>query len=123
MDEAVQNAVSRQIGKELYAGYFYLAISAHFDRESLLGFSKWMRAQAREELTHAMKLFDFMNHRDATPHLEAIPAPPSEFGPPLGIFETALAHEPGRRDGRAGSASVIDPREKPVDLPHDPVGS
>ena len=30
MDEAVQNAVSRQIGKELYAGYFYLAISAHF---------------------------------------------------------------------------------------------
>ena len=93
MDEAVQNAVSRQIGKELYAGYFYLAISAHFDRESLLGFSKWMRAQAREELTHAMKLFDFMNHRDATPHLEAIPAPPSEFGPPLGIFETALAHE------------------------------
>ena len=93
MDEAVQDAVSRQIGKELYAGYFYLAISAHFDRESLLGFSKWMRAQAREELTHAMKLFDFMNHRDATARLEAVPAPPSEFGAPLGLFETALAHE------------------------------
>jgi ferritin len=93
MDEAVQDAVSRQIGQELYAGYFYLAISAHFDRESLLGFSKWMRAQAREELTHAMKLFDFMNHRDATPRLEAVPAPPSDFGAPVALFETALAHE------------------------------
>ena len=48
-DQAVQDAVSTQISKELYAGYFYLAISAHFDRTSLLGFSKWMRAQAREE--------------------------------------------------------------------------
>ena len=93
MDDAVQDAVSRQIGKELYAGYFYLAISAHFDRESLLGFSKWMRMQAREELTHAMKLFDFMNHRDATPRLEAVAAPPSDFGSPLSLFETALAHE------------------------------
>ncbi len=93
MDEAVQDAVSRQIGQELYAGYFYLAISAHFDRRSLLGFSRWMRMQAQEELTHAMKLLDFMNHRDATPRLEAVPAPPSEFGQPLALFETALAHE------------------------------
>ncbi len=93
MDQSVQDAVSTQIGKELYAGYFYLAISAHFDRKSLLGFSRWMRAQAQEELIHAMKLFDFMNHRAATPKLKAIPAPPTKFGHPLALFETALAHE------------------------------
>ena len=93
MDKAVQDAVSRQIGKELYAAYWYLAISAHFDRKSLLGFAKWMRAQAREELTHAMKLFDFMNHRDATVKFEAVPAPPTKFGTPLALFEGALEHE------------------------------
>ena len=93
MDEAVQDAVSRQIGKELYAGYFYLAISAHFDRVSLLGFSRWMRVQAQEELAHAIRLFDFMNHRGASPRLDGVAAPPTDFGSPLSLLETALAHE------------------------------
>ena len=93
MDESVQKAVSKQIGQEFFAGYFYLAISAHFERESLLGFARWMRAQAQEELTHAMKLFDFMNHRGANPRLKSVPAPPSEFGSPLSLFEAALEHE------------------------------
>lgn len=93
MDKAVQEAVSEQVGKELYAAYLYLAMSAHFDRKSLVGFSRWMRMQAQEELTHAMRLFDFMNNRGATVRLSAIDSPPSEFGPPLAVFEEALAHE------------------------------
>lgn len=93
MDKAVQDAVNEQIGKEFYAGYFYLAISAHFEAESLLGFARWMRLQAQEELEHAMKLFDFMNHRGATVELRAIEAPPSDFGTPLSLFERALEHE------------------------------
>jgi ferritin len=93
MDAAVQKAVSEQIGKELYAAYFYLAISAHFDHASLLGFSRWMRFQAQEELGHAMRLFDFMNRSGAMPILADVEAPPTDFGPPVSLFERALEHE------------------------------
>ena len=93
MDQAVQDAVSEQIGKEFYAAYLYLAISAHFDRTSLLGFSRWMRLQAQEELSHAMRLFDFMNSSGTVVRLGPIDEPPSGFGKPLPVFEAALAHE------------------------------
>lgn len=93
MHHVVREALSEQIGKELYAAYFYLATSAHFDRRSLLGFSKWMRMQAQEELGHAMRLFDFMNGAGATPLLGSIDAPPAEFGKPLSVLEAALEHE------------------------------
>lgn len=93
MDESVREAVNRQIGHEFNAGYLYLAMSAHFERVSLVGFATWMREQAREELEHAMKLFDFMNHRGAQVELPVVDAPPSEFGTPLEIFREALKHE------------------------------
>jgi ferritin len=93
MDRAVQDAVSEQIGQEFHAAYFYLAISAHFDRKSLLGFARWMRVQAQEELTHAMRLLDFLNGRSAQVRLGPIDAAPSDFGSPLSLFETALGQE------------------------------
>jgi ferritin len=93
MDKAVQDAVNEQIGQEFSAAYLYLAASAHFDREALLGFSKWMRMQAKEELLHAMRLFDFMNDRSANVRLEEVPAAPTRFGTPLSVFQNALANE------------------------------
>jgi ferritin len=93
MDKAVQGAVNEQIGQELYAAYLYLAMSAHFEQQSLLGFAKWMRLQAEEELGHALKLFDHMNRRGATVKFGGVKAPPDEFGDVLGIFSTALEHE------------------------------
>ena len=93
MKKSVRDAVNRQIGHEFKAGYLYLAMSAHFDRVSLVGFASWMREQAQEELEHAMKLFDFMNHRGAKVELPGVDAPPTDFGSPLEIFEEALEHE------------------------------
>jgi ferritin len=93
MDESVREALNRQIGQEFNAGYIYLAMSAHFERVSLVGFAAWMREQAAEELEHAMKLFDFMNHRGAEVALPGVDAPPAGFGTPLEIFRTALEHE------------------------------
>jgi ferritin len=93
MDAGVRDALNEQIGQEFYAAYLYLAMSAHFDRESLLGFAKWMRLQAEEELGHGMRLFDHMNRRGAEIAFDGIEAPHDGFGSPLEIFETALAHE------------------------------
>jgi ferritin len=93
MDKAVQEALNEQIGKELYAAYLYLAMSAHFEQRSLLGFAKWMRMQAEEELGHAMRLFDHMNRRGAAVVFSGVDAPPRDFGGTLKGFELALEHE------------------------------
>ena len=56
MNAAVQNAFNEQIKHELFSGYLYLSMSAHFDHENFPGFAHWMRLQAQEELAHAIRL-------------------------------------------------------------------
>lgn len=93
MDNSVQDALNEQIGREFYAAYLYLAMSAHFDRKSLLGFASWMRLQGQEELGHALRLVAHMNRRGAIAVFGELEAPPGSFGSPVAIFESALAHE------------------------------
>lgn len=89
----VQDAINEQIKHEFYAAYTYLSMSAYFEANNLPGFGAWMRAQAREEITHGMKLFDFVNDRGGRVLLKAVDAPPTDFKSPLDVFEHALKHE------------------------------
>jgi ferritin len=93
ISEGVQNAINDQINHEFFAAYIYLAMSAYFERNNLPGFSAWMRGQAREEITHGMKLFDFVHDRGGKVTLQAVDAPPADFKSPLDVFEQALKHE------------------------------
>jgi ferritin len=86
-------SINQQITNEMYSGYLYLSMAAHFEAEGLPGFARWMRLQAQEELEHAMKFFDFVNDRGERVTLNAIERPPAEFGTPLDIFEMVLEHE------------------------------
>jgi ferritin len=53
-----------------------------------------MRVQVQEELTHAMKILDFVHDRDAEMVLTAVEAPPAQgWGSPLALFQAALDHE------------------------------
>lgn len=93
MDGSIQDAINEQIRNELYAGYVYLAMSAHFEEANLSGFAHWMRLQAQEELHHGMRLFDYLLDRGGSVVLEGIDKPPTDWGSPLSIFEHALEHE------------------------------
>jgi ferritin len=68
-------------------------MSAYFDSQNLTGMANWMRIQAQEELTHAMKFFDFVNERDGRVVLTQVGAPKTEWTSPLDVFEDVLAHE------------------------------
>lgn len=93
MNSAVQQALNDQINLEFSSAYAYLAMSAHFEAGGLPGCAVWMRQQAQEEVTHAMRIFDFMNDRNAPVVLQAIEAPRGDFGSPREVFENALHHE------------------------------
>lgn len=49
--------------------------------------------QYQEEMTHAMKIYDYLNEQGEKVILEAIEKPPSEFGTVLEMFEATLEHE------------------------------
>ena len=93
MDNAIQEAINEQIRAELHSAYTYLAMSAHFSEQNFDGFAHWMKHQAQEELEHAMRLYGYMLERGAHVELRTVEAPPSSFGTPLEIYETALEHE------------------------------
>ena len=89
----MNEVLNRQIQTELQAEYLYLSMSAHCEELNLPGFATWLRTQSEEERGHAMRLLDFLLSREGHVALRQIDQPPSEFGPPLEMFETVLEHE------------------------------
>ena len=77
----------------LYSAYLYLSMSAYCEAANLPGFAHWMRVQAQEEVSHAMKFYDFICERGGRVVLQAIDQPPTEFQSPLHVFEQTLEHE------------------------------
>ena len=93
LNDKLQSALNDQIQQELYSAYIYLAMSAHCEENNLTGFATWLKMQTREEMEHAIRIYDHILERGGTVTLQAIEQPPSEFGSPLDIMEKSLAHE------------------------------
>ena len=86
-------ALNDQLNMEYYSAYSYLAMSAYFLTQNLNGFAHWMRVQAQEELAHGMKIYDFLDDREADIRLRGIEAPKQKWDSPLEVFEDTLAQE------------------------------
>ena len=93
MSSKVQDAFNEQMKHEFYSSYLYLSMSAYLDGANLPGLAKWMRAQAREEALHAMKIFDHLLDRGGRVQLHPIGRPPAEFTSPREVFDQAHRHE------------------------------
>lgn len=93
LDPKIQTALNDHLRHELASAYLYLAMAAHFEAANLPGSARWMRRQAREELAHAMKVFDFVNDREGRVALQALAQPPSQFASTVAVWEQALANE------------------------------
>lgn len=93
LSSKLQDALNAQINLEMASSYAYLAMAAHFESASLPGMSNWMRIQAAEEHTHAMRLFDHMCDRGGKVVLQPIGRPEHDFATSLAVFESALHHE------------------------------
>ncbi|MGC8492944.1 MAG: ferritin [Syntrophobacteraceae bacterium] len=93
MNEKMSNALNAQINAELYSSYLYLSMASYCKRLNLEGFTRWMEVQALEELSHAMKFFNFVNERGAKVELTTIEGPPTSWDAPLSVFEAVYNHE------------------------------
>jgi len=93
MEKKMIQEMNVQINREMYSAYLYLAMSAYLEAENFGGFAQWMKAQASEEMTHAMKLYSFIFDRGGVVVLEAIDKPESNFKSVQQVFEKTLEHE------------------------------
>jgi len=91
----LQQAMNDQIRREFESAYVYLSMAAWMEDQNLPGFASWLRQQAREESTHAMKIFDHLIDRGCRVALRPIGGPPVEFKHSLDVFEQVKHHEQG----------------------------
>ncbi|HUT15065.1 MAG TPA: ferritin [Anaerolineae bacterium] len=93
LGKRIQDAINEQINAELYSAYLYLSMAAYTEAANLAGFAHWMRAQANEEVEHALKFFKYVGERGGRVVLKAIEQPQVEWTSPLNVFEHTLEHE------------------------------
>ena len=93
MDKKVEKLLNEQVTKELASYYLYVSMAAYFDAENLKGCAHWMKVQAKEEMGHATKIYDYMNDKGVRVILGAIEKPESDIEGVKDIFQKALAHE------------------------------
>jgi ferritin len=93
ISEKIVKALNDQVAAEMYSHYLYLAMAAYFHDENLPGFGSWMKIQAAEEMSHAMKIYDHIIERGGRVALQKIDAPPAKWDSPLAAFENAYKHE------------------------------
>lgn len=93
LSKSMESALNRQVNRELYSAYLYLAMSAYFETTGMKGFAKWMRIQAKEEQTHAMKIYDYVIARGGKAALDAIEAPKAKWASAGKVFEEVYSHE------------------------------
>jgi len=89
----MQDSMNDQIQHELGSAYLYLAMAADFHAKGLDGMAQWMKVQAQEEMTHAMRFFDHIRDRGGHIELKALAAPESTWPSPLAAFQAAYKHE------------------------------
>lgn len=91
--ENIQEAINKQINTELFSAYLYQSMGAYLDSENLGGMAAWMNMQAKEEVEHAMKFYNYLLKRGGRVKLYAIDEPQFEWNSPLEVFEASYEHE------------------------------
>ncbi len=93
LSETMTERLNEQINNEIYSAYLYMSMSAYSTYTGLKGFANWFMIQYHEEMSHAMKLYDYINDQGGRVKLSAIKEPQAEFESPLDMFEKTLTHE------------------------------
>lgn len=85
--------LNNQINFEFYSSYTYLAMAGYCESIDLSGFANFFRVQAKEELDHAMKLYDYVYQKNGTVILEQVDKPQANFDGVIDVFEKGYEHE------------------------------
>ncbi len=89
----MEEALNKQVAREAYASFLYLAMASWCEKEGLSGCATFFYRQSDEERMHMLKIFHYLNEMDRFAITPAVPQPPLEFGSVREVFEKTLEHE------------------------------
>jgi len=93
ISDSLTKALNKQVNAELYSAYLYLSMSAYAESAGFKGIANWFFVQTREEMAHAIHMYQYILDRGATPVLTAIETPEADFSSVEDLFENTYAHE------------------------------
>ncbi|MDA3898948.1 MAG: ferritin [Spirochaetes bacterium] len=93
LNDKMLKALNEQINFEWYSAYIYQSMGAYFKGMNLNGFSNWMDVQAKEEMTHGFKIYNYVFDRGNQVELLAIDKPQASWKTIADVFSVALEHE------------------------------
>ncbi len=93
ISKKIEKMLNDQFIRELYSANLYLSICSYYSDQDLDGFANFFRIQAQEEMSHAMKQFDYVHTVDGKVTMTEISAPQNNFNSIQHAFEVSLAHE------------------------------
>lgn len=93
ISKKMAKSLNKQINAEMYSAYLYLSMSSQASHDGLPGVANWFYCQAKEEMSHAEKIYNYVNSQGERVVLAAIDQPPTEFESATAMFEAALEHE------------------------------
>ncbi len=89
----MEEAMNNQINEEMFSAYLYQSMSAFCETKNMEGFANWTAIQAKEEMSHAMKIYRFVLEKGGNINLQAIKAPKVEWESMAKMSEEILGHE------------------------------
>lgn len=93
LDKDIEKAINQQMKEEIGSAYIYLSMASYFDSESLKGFSNWMKVQAKEELSHMERFYNFVIIRGGKANFYGLDAPKPTWNSPEDAFKDVYNHE------------------------------
>ena len=93
LSKKMVKSINRQINREMYSAYLYLGMASYASSEGLNGVVNWFNVQVQEELSHAQKMYNYLNQQSERVMLEAIEEPPQDFKSITDLFKKTLEHE------------------------------
>lgn len=93
LSKKLLQGLNDQINFEFYSSYTYLAMAGYCESIDLSGFANFFRVQAKEELDHAMKLYDYVYQKNGSVVLEQVNKPQGDYDGIIDVFENGYEHE------------------------------
>ena len=93
LKQNIEDALNKQIHAEIGSWYLYLSMAGFCEGKNLSGFGKWLKIQAEEEMSHAMKFIGYVNAVDGKVKLQGLEEPKHDWNSVQELFDEVREHE------------------------------
>lgn len=93
LTKKMTDCLNKQVQLEMYSSNLYLAMSAWCAHKGLPGAAGFLKKHSQEELSHAHKLFDYINETGALAIIPPLEKPTSTYKTLKDVFVQIFEHE------------------------------